>query len=89
MTDRTAQAYYRNGHGDDPVLLQSPGDVDALIDTFCAIDPTKILAVLHSMDRPLISVGVPGHEWLVGIDGEAQVGLLAFMDDGNWVRLSP
>ncbi|WP_443049937.1 Imm1 family immunity protein [Streptomyces sp. NBC_00287] len=83
------QAYYRNEHGDDPILLQSPSDVDALIDDLLLIDPSRNLAALHSMERPLMPAGVPDHELLVGVDGEAQVGVLAFMDDGNWVSFDP
>lgn len=89
MTDRMVQAYYRHEHGDDPDLLQSPSDVDALIDALLASDPSENLAALHSMERPLMPAGVPDHELLVGVNGESQVGVLAFMDDGNFVSLDP
>ncbi|MFJ4982088.1 Imm1 family immunity protein [Streptomyces coeruleorubidus] len=89
MTDRMVQAYYRHEHGDDPVILQSPSDVDALIDALLSSDPSENLAALHSMERPLMPAEVPDHELLAGVDGESQVGVLAFMDDENFVSLAP
>ncbi|MET8565746.1 Imm1 family immunity protein [Streptomyces flaveolus] len=83
------QAYYRSEHGDNPVLLQSPSDVDALIDTLLASRPSENLAALHSLERPLNEAGFPDHELLVGADGNLQVGVLSFMDDGNFVSLNP
>ncbi|PIM69662.1 hypothetical protein CTU88_27190 [Streptomyces sp. JV178] len=89
VTHSRAQAYYRREHGDNPVLLQSPSDVDALIDTLLASRPSENLAALHSLERPLMPAGVPDHELLVGAYGDLQVGVLAFMDDGNWVSFDP
>jgi hypothetical protein len=60
------QAYYRNEHGEDPVLLQGASDVDALIDVLLASRPSENLAALHSLARPLMPAGVPDHELLVG-----------------------
>ncbi|UWE13590.1 Imm1 family immunity protein [Actinacidiphila bryophytorum] len=81
------QAYYRNEHGEDPVLLQGASDVDALIDVLLASRPSENLAALHSLARPLMPAGVPDHELLVGANGDRLVGVLAFMDDGNFVSL--
>lgn len=89
MTHGRVQAYYLPEHGDDPVLLQSSGDVDALIDALLASGPSENLAALHSLDRPLMPAGVPDHELLVGAHGDLKVGVLAFMDDGNWVSYDP
>ncbi|MER6557895.1 Imm1 family immunity protein [Streptomyces sp. NPDC001027] len=83
------QAFYRREHGDNPVLLQSATDVDALIDALIASRASENLAALHSMERPLMPAGVPDHELLVGADGDLQVGVLGFMDDGNFVSLAP
>ncbi|WP_329571968.1 Imm1 family immunity protein [Streptomyces sp. NBC_01361] len=83
------EAYYRNEHGDAPVLLRSPEDVDNLIDELLASDCSENMAVLHSLDRPLMPAGFPDHELMVGANGELQVGVLAFMDDGNFVSLGP
>ncbi|WP_416984600.1 Imm1 family immunity protein [Streptomyces sp. T028] len=81
------QAYYRRQHGDNPVLLQTLSDVDALIDALLASRPSENLAALHSLERLLMPAGVPDHELLVGADGDLQVGVLGFMDDGNFVSL--
>ncbi|MER6297692.1 Imm1 family immunity protein [Streptomyces althioticus] len=89
MTYGKVQAYYRSEHGDNPVLIQTPGDVDALIDALLASQPSENLAALHSLERPLMPAGVPDHELLVGVDGKDQVGVLAFMDDGNFVSFNP
>ncbi len=87
MTHGKVQAYYRREHGDNPVLIQSPSDVDSLIDVLLASRPSENLAALHSLERPLMPAGVPDHELLVGVDGDLQVGVLSFMDDGNFVSL--
>jgi hypothetical protein len=86
MSNRV-QAYYRNEHGDNPVLLCGPSDVEALIDTLLASRPSENLAALHSLERPLMPAGVPDHELLVGASGDRMVGVLGFMDDGNFVSL--
>jgi hypothetical protein len=87
VTDGRVQAYYRREHGDKPVLLQSESDVDALIDALLLSRPSENLAALHSLERPLMPAGVPDHELMVGADGDLQVGVLSFMDDGNFVSL--
>ncbi|MEU6682828.1 Imm1 family immunity protein [Streptomyces sp. NPDC046832] len=89
MTNRRVQGYYRREHGDKPVLLQGSSDVDDLIEALRAGRPSENLASLHHMERPLMPAGVPDHELLVGVDAGAQVGVLAFMDDGNFVSLDP
>ncbi|MDQ0989392.1 Imm1 family immunity protein [Streptomyces sp. V3I7] len=89
MTHGRVQAYYRREHGDNPVLLQNPSDVDALIDALLASRSSENLAALHSLDRSLVPAGVPDHELLIGADGDRQVGVLGFMDDANFVSLGP
>ncbi|MFF9001025.1 Imm1 family immunity protein [Streptomyces achromogenes] len=83
------QAYYRHDHGDNPVLLQGPGDVDALIDVLLASGPSENLASLHSLERPLTSAGFPDHELLVGVNGDLQLGVLAFTDEDVLVSFDP
>ncbi|MGW4390421.1 Imm1 family immunity protein [Streptomyces sp. NPDC004685] len=83
------EAYYRNEHGQSPVVLRSPEDVDNLIDELLVSDPSDNMAALYSLERPLMPAGVPDHELMVGADGDLQVGVLAFMDDGNFVSLGP
>ncbi|MFF7098307.1 Imm1 family immunity protein [Streptomyces rubradiris] len=83
------QAYYRHDHGDKPVLLQSPGDVDALIDALLVSGPSENLASLHSLERPLMPAGFPDHELLVGAKGDLQLGVLAFTDEDVLVSFDP
>ncbi|MFI8793139.1 Imm1 family immunity protein [Streptomyces sp. NPDC055105] len=70
-------------------MLRSPEDVDRLIDVLLGSDCSENMAVLHNLERPLMPVGVPDHELMVGADGDLQVGVLSFMDDGNFVSLGP
>ncbi|MFD0034090.1 Imm1 family immunity protein [Streptomyces sp. NPDC127172] len=86
---RGVEACYRSEHGDAPVELRSPEDVDKLIDELLASDCSENMAVLHSMERPLLPSGFPDHELMVGANGDLQVGVLSFMDDGNFVSLGP
>ncbi|MFG3370622.1 Imm1 family immunity protein [Streptomyces sp. NPDC090032] len=71
------------------MTLRSPEDVDNLIDDLLASDCSENMAVLHSLERSLMPSGFPDHELMVGANGELQVGVLAFMDDGNVVSLGP
>nr|BAK19874.1 hypothetical protein [Streptomyces rochei] len=89
MTHGRVHAYYRSEHGDNPALLQSSSDVDAMVDALLASRPSENLAALHSLERPLMPAGVPDHELLVGARGDLQVGVLGYMDDGNWVSFDP
>ncbi|MGW6362107.1 Imm1 family immunity protein [Streptomyces sp. NPDC055092] len=70
-------------------MLRSPEDVDGLIDELLRSDCSENTAVLHSLERPLLPSGFPDHELMVGANGDLQVGVLAFMDDGNFVSLGP
>ncbi|WP_432177331.1 Imm1 family immunity protein [Streptomyces sp. NBC_00063] len=83
------KAYYRNEHGQSPVVLRSPEDVDNLIDELLVSDPSGNMAFLHSLERPLMPAGVPDHKLMVGAEGGLQVGVLTFVDDGNFVSLGP
>jgi hypothetical protein len=82
------EARYRREHADQPVLLNSPEDVDILIDNLLAGSAGQNLAQLHSLERQLLPSGYPDHELLVGAKGAFDVGVLAFMDgSGNVVTL--
>jgi hypothetical protein len=81
------EAHYRTEHAKEPALLYTVEDVDALIDSLLTGPVNENLAQLFSAERPLLPSGVPDHELLAGVDRSRQVGVLAFMDDGNWVSL--
>ncbi|MFC9590016.1 Imm1 family immunity protein [Streptomyces sp. NPDC056944] len=84
-----AEAQYRYEHGKQPKLLCSIEDVDSVI--YDLLAPSKglmkeNLASIHSLERSLLPFGTPDHELMVGIDGELEVGLVAFSDgSGNYV----
>ena len=86
------EARYRREHTREPVVLNTPDDVDALVDALLAAPKSHNMAQLHSAERPLLPSGYHDHELLAGVDGELQVGVLAFMDmsaeQGNVVTLS-
>ncbi|MFI1729910.1 Imm1 family immunity protein [Streptomyces acidicola] len=87
MIQGRAEVYYRKEHADGRAVLTSD-DADSLIDALLAGSDSENMAELHSLDRPLRASGFPGHEFLVGVDKELQVGVLSFMDvTGNLVSL--
>jgi hypothetical protein len=86
--DYHAQAQYRPVHGDEPEILSSPEDVDALVDRLLAEDFDHTIAALYLVERPLMPAGVPDHEFLLAVDPQLQVGALMFRDaSGNWASL--
>ncbi|MCX5105614.1 Imm1 family immunity protein [Streptomyces sp. NBC_00053] len=87
VTHDRVQAYYREQHADEPLVVRTPEDVDALIDALANGPEFENLAVLHSSERELLPSGFPDHEFMVGADGERQVGVLSFMDEKNFVSL--
>jgi len=88
-----AEARYRLEHGEEPELLRTAEEVDAVIDALLTspVGPVREnLAQIHSLERELLPSGYPDHELLVGVDRDLQVGLLSFMDaDGNVATLGP
>ncbi|MES9511481.1 Imm1 family immunity protein [Streptomyces sp. NPDC000609] len=87
MTYSRADAYYREQHADEPSVVRTSEDVDALIDALATGPEFENLAVLHSSERELLPSGFPDHEFMVGVDGKRQVGVLSFMDEKNFVSL--
>jgi hypothetical protein len=80
------EARYRRDNAKNPAVLGTPEDVDALIDALLESPEDGNLAQLHSLERSLLPSGYPDHELLVGVNGDLQVGVLAFMDyEGNVV----
>ncbi|MCX4864212.1 Imm1 family immunity protein [Streptomyces sp. NBC_00257] len=87
MTYGKVDAYYREQHADEPSVVRTPQDVDALIDALATGPEFENLAVLHSSERELLPSGFPDHEFMVGVDGKREVGVLSFMDEKNFVSL--
>ena len=90
MTMSRVEAYYLTEHEDDPMLLDTPEDVDTLIDLLSAEEIASRMAALYSLERPLTPADVPDHELYVGVNGDLEVGALSFMDaTGNWATRGP
>lgn len=79
------KAYYKHEHGEAPLRIQTPGDVDRLIDGLLAEDYCNSVAALYVEGR-LNAAGVPDHELLVAINNEGgDVGALRYMGaDGTY-----
>jgi hypothetical protein len=84
-----AQAYYRQQHADEPAVICSPEDVDTLIDSLAFGAEFESMAVLQSLQRETLPSGFPDHEFLVGVNRERQAGVVSFIDDKNYVSISP
>jgi hypothetical protein len=83
----TVRAFYKNGEG--PVLIDTPDDVDALIDAVLAEPFENSVIALYSTARPLMESGVPDHELRIAIYAEGKVGGIRYAGDdgtneGSW-----
>ncbi|MER5501861.1 MULTISPECIES: Imm1 family immunity protein [unclassified Streptomyces] len=81
------EAYFHERHADEPLVVRTSEDVDVLIDALATGPEFENLAVLHSSEREILPSGFPDHEFMVGVDGERQVGVLSFVDEKNYVSL--
>jgi len=81
----TAKAYFKRGHGADPVLVTDVNDLDQLIDALAAESWENSVAALY-VDGRLNQAGVPDHELLLAIDYENKtMSALRYMgDDGTY-----
>ena len=76
------KAYYLHGHGDNPLVLHTPADVDALVDALLAQTWENRTAALYHMDRPTTDLDLPDHEFHVAVDPDTHTGALRYM--GEW-----
>jgi hypothetical protein len=80
----TVTAYFKHEHGDNPVILKTAADVDALVDAMLTEDFDNSVAALYSDARPLMDSGLPDHELRISIYAEAKVGGIRYAgDDGT------
>lgn len=78
-------ARYLQAHGQNPVILNSPADVDDLFDQLMAVGYAHNTVQLISVERPLLPSGFLAHDFLVGIDGPRGVATLRWLDnDGEF-----
>jgi hypothetical protein len=90
MTGFRVEARYQREHGENPAVLTTLEDVNALIDWLLAAPADHRMAQLHSMQRQRLPSGWPDHELLVGVDPALNVGALEFYDHrGNLVTVGP
>ena len=83
---RGAEAVFKEKHLEEPFPLDSEDAVDLLIDALIAGHPSCNMAQVFSLDRTPLLSGDPDHEFLVGIDPDAQVGIVGFADsEGSYV----
>jgi hypothetical protein len=68
------KAYYKHGHGDDPVVLESARDVDALIDGLTSESFDNSVAALYAETRARINPDYPDHELRIAWLAEGKVG---------------
>lgn len=81
-----AEAVFKEEHDKNPFLLDSADAVDLMIDALIAGHPLRNMAILTSLDRTPLPSGKPDHEFLVGVDPDAQVGIVCFADvDASYV----
>jgi hypothetical protein len=78
------KAYFRKGHGDNPVLVSTDEDMDALIDQLLAEPFSNSIAAIYSLDRPLNAAGVPDHELYLAVNAKAGVGGLRYTGEHTW-----
>ena len=76
------EAYYRDEHGDNPIILRTAADVDALIDSLLEQTWENETAALFHRDHPVNEHGLPDHEFYVAVDAESQTGSLRY--GGRW-----
>lgn len=80
----TVTAYFKHEHGDNPMVLRSAQDADALIDAMLKEEFGNSVAALYADDRPPMESGVPDHELRIAIYAEAKVGGVRYAgDDGS------
>ncbi|MEU4604035.1 Imm1 family immunity protein [Kribbella sp. NPDC023972] len=68
------KAYYKHGHGDDPVILETPQDADALVDALTSEDFDNSVAALYAGTRARVNPDYPDHELRIAWFAEGKVG---------------
>lgn len=74
------EVVFSDEHIDDPILISDADGVDRLVDQLSSNPSSHSMAQVYSTARERLSSGMFDHELMVGVDGERNVGLLAFMD---------
>ncbi len=72
----TAEAYYRADQPDQPVIITSTADMDAMIDDLLTQPPGHTFATVYIRERPFSPAGFPDHELGIGVDARTGTGVL-------------
>lgn len=75
---RGAVAVFMEEHWHAPVLLDSEHVIDAMLDALIVAGPLHNAAQLMSLDRQMLSSGLPDHIFLVGVSAGGQFGILSY-----------
>lgn len=83
------EAFYRHGHGDSPLVIGTPEDIDALVDALLHEEWENRTAALYHRDHPRNPRGYPDHEFHIAVDPDSMTGALRYMGgspagDGTW-----
>jgi Immunity protein Imm1 len=86
----TVNAYYKHEHGDQPVMITTSEDVDALVDALLQerLEDNSV-AALYVQERPRLESGYPDHELRIAVNADTKVGGLRYAgsdgtSDGVW-----
>ncbi|MFD7158825.1 Imm1 family immunity protein [Kribbella sp. NPDC059898] len=74
----TIAAYYKHGHGQDPVIISTPEQVDELVDALLAESFDNTVAALYIRERHKTGKGRPDHELRVGVGPERKLGSVRY-----------
>jgi hypothetical protein len=78
----TLEGYYLARHGDTPLILGQPAEVDAVLDAMQAAGDWNHSALeLTCRELPLSASGLPNHNMLVGVDHQEPVGAIYYFGE--------
>ncbi|MGC4942444.1 Imm1 family immunity protein [Kribbella sp. DT2] len=76
----TARAYYQHGHDDNPVVITTAEDAQALVDVMLRQPVENSTAALYIAERPRHEIGVPDHELRFGILPNRKLGSIRYVN---------
>ena len=75
------EARYRQEHAENPVILVSPDDIDAVLDALRTDSGCNEVAQLICLGRPVLPVyGFPDHDLCICVDSHRNLGALRWRD---------
>jgi len=76
----TARAYYQHGHDDNPIVIATVEDVQALVDAMLRQPVENSAAALYIAERPRHEIGVPDHELRFGVLADRKRGSIRYVN---------